>query len=117
MKTIAPLVAILLAVSAPAFAGPCVVLDYQEMKDMTVNDLVKEACKTNKTKYDNFDKSISLPTLSPAWREADRDFDRCKGQLERMERILSSKGLEGKLADLCERQAQGQIITAPAEAK
>jgi hypothetical protein len=117
LKTLFLALALVGAVVRPALAEQCTVLEYQEMKDMTVNDLVKEACKTNKVTYDNFDRSISLPTLSPAWREADRDFDQCKGQVDRMMRILQAKGVSEKLGTLCEQQAQGKTISAPADAK
>ena len=117
MKTIAPLFVILLAASAPAFATPCIALDYQEMKDMTVNDLVGEACKANKAGSDSFDESIKYPSLSKASSEAMHAYEQCSGQVDRMIRILKSKGITEKLYALCERQAQGQIITAPAEAK
>lgn len=117
MKTIAPLFAVLLAASAPAFAGPCVALDYQEMKDMPVNDLVAEACKANKAGSESFEESIKYPSLSKASTEAMREHEQCSGQVDRMLRILKSKGITEKLYALCEQQAHGQIITPPAETK
>lgn len=84
---------------------------------MSVNDLVEEACKANKVGSDSFDESIRLPSLSRASSEAMREYEQCSGQVDRMLRILKSKGITEKLYALCERQAQGQIITAPAEVK
>jgi hypothetical protein len=95
-----------------AFAGPCVALDYQEMKDMSVNDLVKEACKTNLTATENFSLSLKYPSTSAAAREASRDNEQCSGQVDRMMRILETKGVTEKFYKLCEQQAQGKVIVA-----
>jgi hypothetical protein len=117
MKTLAPLFAVLLAASAPAFAGPCVALDYQEMKDMSADELAKEACKANKASSDSFDESIKYPSLSAASSEAMRDSEQCSGQVDRMLRILKSKGITEKLYVICEQQAKGKTIIAPADVK
>jgi hypothetical protein len=117
MKKLIPVFALLCAFSAPAFAGPCVALDYQEMKDMSVNELVKEACKANANWSRSFDDAIASPSLSRAAQESTRDYEQCSGQIDRMVRILNSRGVTEKLHKLCEQQAAGQPIQAPAEAK
>jgi len=117
MIKITAALALLCAVAAPAFAGPCVALDYQEMKDMSTNDLVKEACKARTNWKSSFDESIASPSLSRSAQEARRDYEQCSGQMDRMVRILSSKGVTDKLYALCEQQAAGKTITAPAETK
>jgi hypothetical protein len=117
MKKLAPVFAILCTLSAPALAGPCVALEYQEMKDMSVNDLVKEACKANATGKRNFDDSIANPSISAAAQEAMRDYEQCSGQIDRMLRILKSRGITEKLYVMCDQQAAGQAIKAPAEVK
>lgn len=101
---------LLAALAAPALAGPCVSLDYQEMKDMSVDELVKEACKTNEISTQNLHDSIAAPSLSRAADEAIRDQEQCSGQVDRMLRILKSKGVTEKLYKLCEQQAQGHKI-------
>jgi hypothetical protein len=89
-----PLLAVL---AAPAFAGPCVVLDYQEMKDMTVDDLAKENCKLWDALSANMDDTMSNlragngPKPFPT---AHDNFDQCRGQVDRVERILLSKGMD-----------------------
>jgi hypothetical protein len=117
MMKLIPVFAVLCALSAPAFAGPCVALEYQEMKDMSANDLVTEACKSNKTGTSRFDESITYPSTSEAAQEAIRDYQQCSGQVDRMLRILKSKGVAEKLYLMCEQQAAGQIIKAPTESK
>ncbi|WP_371767474.1 hypothetical protein [Massilia sp.] len=97
MKTLAPLLAVLLAVSAPAFAGPCVVLDYQEMKDMTANELAKEYCKLWGALGSNMDDTMSNLQADDGpkpFPTAHDNFDQCRGQVDRVERILASKGMD-----------------------
>jgi hypothetical protein len=112
--------AALAVLAAPAFATPCVALEYQEMKDMSVNDLVVEACKDNDKNELNF-KSYLLNIESSRgpkpFPDADKDYDVCKGQIERIVRVLNSKGITEKLPALCQQQAQGRPIAAPAESK
>jgi len=117
MLKLIPAFALLGAFAMPAFASPCVALDYQEMKDMSTNDLVKEACKTNATSMSNLDESIASQSLSRARQEAMRDHEQCSGQVDRMLRILKSKGVGEKLYVMCEQQARGQTINPPAETK
>ena len=112
--------AVLAVLSAPVFAGPCVALDYQEMKDMSVNDLVMAACKANGANENNFNQSmLNIETRRgpKPFPDAERDYDVCQGQIDRMTRVLNSKGVAEKLPVLCKQQAAGQTITAPTETK
>jgi hypothetical protein len=91
--------------AAAAVAGPCAVLDYQEMKDMPVEDLAKEACKAHKAMADNLDDNIQNlgPRSGPApFPNASDNFDQCKGQSDRIERVLLSRGVtKQSLASTC----------------
>lgn len=96
MKTIAPLFAVLLAASVPAFAGPCVALDYQEMKDMSAEDLLKEACNARSELGRALDETISNLDSSGGrltFPNAQENFDQCNGQITRIDRVLASKGM------------------------
>lgn len=120
MLKLIPALALLGAFAAPAFAGPCVALDYQEMKDMPVKDLVKEACKVRRAISSNLDDGIANIGSRPSERPnptAHDNFEQCMGQSSRIKRVLQTKGVTGEIADLCEQQAAGKTITAPAEAK
>jgi hypothetical protein len=119
MKTIAPLLAVLLAASAPALAGPCVALDYQEMKDMSADELAKAYCKAGESRMASMDDVMANLRASEGpkpYPNAHDNFDQCTGQLERIERVLSSKGI-GKEAmkTLCTRLAAGETIQTPAK--
>lgn len=105
------------AACAPAFAGPCVALDYQEMKDMSPDELVKEACKANATASANFDYSLATPSLSSASQEAMRDHEQCSGQVDRIRRLLKSKGVAEKLYELCAKQARDLKIETSTETR
>lgn len=120
MKKLA-LIFSVLATAAPAFAGPCVALDYQEMKDMSADELTKALCMSSEARRTNMDQvmtnldSGSGPKPFPL---AQDNFDQCSGQIERIERVLNAKGITKELLkDACSRQAAGQIVKAPAEAK
>ena len=106
MKTIAPLFAVLLAASAPVFAGPCVALDYQEMKDMSTEDLIKEACNVRWSISQNLKDEInnigSNPGAAPSPNASD-NFQQCMGQAGRIERVLESKGMsKASVSEICE---------------
>lgn len=115
MKTFPPIFAALLAASASAFAGPCVALDYQEMKDMSTGELIKEACKANQSGSSSFDISMKYPSTSESAQDAMRDHEQCSGQVDRMLRVLAAKGVTEKLYKLCEQQASGRTFEAQAK--
>lgn len=87
---------LLAALAAPALAGPCVALDYQEMKDMSADDLVKEACSARHELEQNFkENEMNLETRSAQkpFPSAHDNFDICAGQITRIDRVLESKGV------------------------
>jgi hypothetical protein len=87
---------LLAALAAPAFAGPCVALDYQEMKDMPADELVKEACKARAALDQNYNENeLNLNTRSgpKPFPNAQDNFDMCAGQITRIDRVLESKGM------------------------
>lgn len=104
------------AVCAPTFAGPCVALEYQEMKDMSADELVREACKARDINNDNSKQAIeNLGSARKPFPDAEDNQTQCNGQIDRMLRIIKSKGVDGKLYEWCAQQAKGQAIQ-PAEA-
>jgi hypothetical protein len=108
------------AISIPALAGPCVALDYQEMKDMSADDLIKGACRARDLNDGNSKQAIeNLGTAGTAkpFPGAEDNRAQCNGQIERMVRILQSKGVTEKLYALCEQQAQGHAIQPVAASK
>jgi hypothetical protein len=116
MKKLALAFATVFVTAAPAIAGPCVALDYQEMKDMSVNDLVVEACKASRTNEINFNQyllNIESSRGSKPFPEADKNYDVCKGQIDRMMRVVVAKGVVEKLPALCQQQADGRVINVP----
>ena len=110
--------ALLIGVScAPAFAGSCVALEYQEMKDMSASDLLEEACRANAASDLRFNESMlnySARRGREPFPNAQKDLAECNGQIDRMMRVLKTKGVDGKLNELCANQAQGHSIQ-PAE--
>ena len=112
--------ALLCAIAAPAIAGPCVALDYQEMKDMSVNGLAKEACKARAINENNSQQvlaNLDATRVSEPFPDAQTNRGQCNGQIDRMVRVLASKGVTEKLYALCEQQASGKVIATPVEAK
>lgn len=93
--------AALASLAVPAFAGPCVALDYQEMKDMSADQLAKEYCKLNDVLSENMDQTMAnLDTRygPKPYPNAQDNFDQCHGQIERVERVLESKGMQRESA-------------------
>ena len=102
----------------PAFAGPCVALDYQEMKDMSADDLVREACKARDINNDNSKQAIeNLGMARKPFPGAEDNQTQCNGQIDRMLRIIKSKGVDGKLYEWCAQQTQGLKIQSAEPAK
>jgi hypothetical protein len=58
-----------------------------------------------------------LATVPKPFPNAADNRAQCSGQIDRMVRVLSSKGVTDRLYDLCAQQAAGQPIKAPAAAK
>ncbi|AWL04255.1 hypothetical protein ACFOHT_10000 [Massilia oculi] len=98
--------AALSAISSATFASPCVALDYQEMKDMSVEELALEACKASASAVSSFEKNMeNLGRRGPKpYPDAQADFDQCMGQSARMERVLAAKGVpKEKIPAVCEQ--------------
>ena len=94
--------------SIPAFAGTCVALDYQEMKDMSVEEVTIEACKARKAAGEYLDQTIeNIGGRGPKpYPNAQADFDQCMGQTTRIERVLESKGIpKSSVPELCKQAA------------
>lgn len=103
---------------APALAGSCVALEYQEMKDMSASDLLVEACRANAASDLRFNESMLNRSYRPGrepFPNAQKGLEECNGQIDRMMRVLKTKGVDGKLNELCAQQAKGQGIH-PSEA-
>lgn len=94
--------------AAQASAGPCVTLDYQEMKDMSTEELIAEACKANQISIENFDKGLA--NLSgrhgPEYPNTKENFQQCQGEVDRMLRVLRAKGMQEKIVNLCKQRPQ-----------
>jgi hypothetical protein len=117
MLKIFSLLVLLGACAVPAIAGPCVALDYQEMKDMSADQLTVEACKARDIRRQSLDESIATHDPRVASSASD-NFEQCTGQIERIERVLTSKGIsKDAMKDPCTKQAHGKMIAAPTETK
>jgi hypothetical protein len=105
---------LLAALAVPAFAGPCVALDYQEMKDMSVNELVAEACKAQQIGDAGFQQvmtNLDTKRGAPPYPNAEAEVLQCAGQRDRIMRILKTKNVTENLPELCKQQGQGKVIT------
>jgi len=79
---------------ASATAGPCVVLEYQEMKDMEVAPLTAEYCKALDSMSENMSEAIEdLGRRRPSNPKASEFTDQCRGQTDRIGRVLAQKGV------------------------
>lgn len=104
-------IAITLASITPAFAGACVALDYQEMKDMSAEDLSAQTCKYRSAMNAAFSEAIAdigRPRGAPANTTADETRAECSGQLERMARVL-------KMREITEDDVQRHCTAKEAE--
>lgn len=105
MKKLLPAFVILSAFAAPSFAGPCVALDYQEMKDMPVEELLNEACKARAamgSSYDEIEINLGAPIGRKPFPNAQENFDQCNGQSTRIDRVLVTKGMSNdQIAAAC----------------
>lgn len=120
MKKLILALAVLFTYAAPASALPCVALDYQEMKDMAVNDLVVEACKAREINEVNFGlvmRNLDTRRGPKPFPDADAETQQCNSQADRMLRVLKSKGVTEDIKVLCEQQARGQTILPPSSPK
>jgi hypothetical protein len=111
--------------AAPAFAGACIVLDYQEMKEMPTEELVSEACTAREALSESLSESIDnigRRREAQANPSSQDNFDQCSGQIARIDRVLIGKGLtKGLINSTCRIQVserktviQGLLKNSPA---
>lgn len=87
--------------SFSASAQSCATLDYAELQDMSVPELVKEMCDVTKVANDKTYEGLNI-TLRSNGSDADSaakqilytSVDQCRNQAERMRKILVRKGVE-----------------------
>lgn len=97
----------LCTVSLSVYAGPCVSLDEPKMKAMSAAELSAETCKASQINAQNYDQvmlnmgSRQGPEPHP---KAQVEFDQCQDQIDRMLKILRTKEVHAKVADLCKRK-------------
>lgn len=123
LKTLALLFC--LPLSNLAWGGTCVALDYQEMKDISKEDLTKEYCKASSTMKLNTLGAKAATLMADVQRKtgeirAAKDNEaenekyiaensQCEAQIERMKRVLTQKGVEDfDLKILCPSKKQNQ---------
>jgi hypothetical protein len=83
-----------------ARAAPCAVLQYEEMKDMSAEELTKEYCKAKSTASENLSNSIDkgferhqTTEDEAAIRMLDKETTQCTNESERVSRVLARKGV------------------------
>jgi hypothetical protein len=94
MKT--TILAALLLTAAHASAGQCVTLDYQEMKEMSVEAVIAEYCKAQAAGVDSLIHGMKASTAGDRAlsRTLGDQGEHCLLQVKRIERILIGKGIE-----------------------
>lgn len=120
MKNIALALVLLSAVSAPALAGSCVVLEYQEMKDMSTEELLKQACAARMAGSQSMDEKIKNLDAGAGrlpFPNAQQNFDQCVGQIDRIDRVLAAKGMSKEAVIAACQGRAGSNTTTPAESK
>lgn len=94
--------AIGLAVSLSAAATPCPALQYEEMKDMSAEELTKEFCSAMANAGDSYSKALDINLKAgtkgqvdeAAAQALDAEGDQCRNQAERIKRVLGRKGID-----------------------
>lgn len=95
-----------------ALAGPCASLSYDELQDMTVQELTQEACtarsNASQSRAEAFNKVMSRYAADPEGADlAEKEADRCDNELKRILRVLGKKGVDTTAIDyaaLCKPQ-------------
>lgn len=101
-RTVAALACVISMTSFPVSADSCATLDYVELQDMSVTELVKEMCLASKTASDKIYESLNNFVRSGVGEKNDEaassmlnsGIDQCRNQPERMRKILVRKGVE-----------------------
>lgn len=93
------LLALTALVCSGAWAGPCVSLDYQEMKEMPFADLKTEFCKAENEWIKNLEQAIeNIGQRRSSKPDAQNQLEQCKSQRDRMERVLRQRDATQSLA-------------------
>lgn len=86
----------LLLVCVQAGATPCVSISYDELQDMSVDELSQELCvakrNANQNRIDSFDKRMSRYAADPAGADIlSAEGDRCDNEIKRILRVIGKK--------------------------
>ena len=86
------------SISLPVSATPCVVLQYEELKDMSISELTTEYCSAIDLADDNTVKFLELSLYArPSPEELESlstHGDECRNQAGRIARVLQRKGVD-----------------------
>jgi len=77
------------------------------MKAMSAAELAAETCKASQINAQNYDQvmlNMSARQGPEPHPKAQGDFDQCQDQIDRMLRILRTKEVHAKVADLCKKK-------------
>ena len=84
--------------SVAALAVPCTVLQYEEMKDMSAQELTKEYCSAIRTADENTSSALDMMLAKhrdeAAVQLASTQGDECRNQASRIARALQRKGID-----------------------
>jgi len=94
--------AMALAVSFSVAAAPCPALQYEELKDMSAEELTKEFCAAEANAGESYSKSLDMVLKAgtrgqvdeAAQQALDAEGDQCRNQAERIKRVLGRKGVD-----------------------
>lgn len=83
-----------LAAGVAVGAAPCAALQYEEMKDMSVEELSKEYCKAMRTSDNNIVEVVQqgLKSDDAAIQTLRSEAAQCKNEGERITRVMVRKG-------------------------
>lgn len=94
------------AISFSAGAEPCAVLQYEEMKDMSVQELTQAYCtarnreqENNRAAMDMFSSRVKTASDEAAMRNLDAEASQCTNESERIGRVMVRKGVTTPPAD------------------
>lgn len=82
--------------ASPVTFAQCAALDYQEMKEMSAEELTREYCNYHREAAKAVDASISsyLHNSKAASQNEQNVSEQCWGQRDRIGRVLKQKGIE-----------------------
>lgn len=111
-------VLVLATIAGQSMAGECIKTDYQELKELSDQDLVKKYCQhvvVNKdetimaefmtkmsSSYNDFKDSKEAIRTARRASESTASAELCKSEMERTARILAQRSIsEAQIADQC----------------